>query len=228
MRPKPKYEMDYIESYDAVNSTSTLAGKFLQHSHRILESSVPRSAHFSKVLEVGSGTGHHYHFVKHTFDRYFMTDWSEAMLDVASRKFSGHSRSESIEFARQDAANLSYAENSFDRLIATHVLEHIPDPVQVLSEWCRVIRPEGLLSIVLPCDPGLLWRFGRNLGPRRQMQRLAIDYDYLQAAEHVNSIFNLIAFIRYHFPDRTDQYWPSKIPVPDLNLFYCAHIKVIK
>ena len=108
------------------------------------------------------------------------------------------------------------------------MLEHLPNPVNVLREWNRVVRPGGVISIVLPCDPGLLWRLGRHLGPRRNAQRRGLAYDYLQAAEHINSIFNLTVFIRHHFENVTESWYPARMAVPDLNLFYICHIQTVK
>ncbi|MCK4785463.1 MAG: hypothetical protein KAV87_17050, partial [Desulfobacteraceae bacterium] len=91
--------------------------------------------------------------------------------------------------------------------------------------WDRVVRPGGVISIALPCDPGLLWRLGRHLGPRRSAQKIGLPYDYLIAAEHINSIFNLVVFIRHHFGVLTESWYPARLPVPDLNLFYICHIR---
>jgi phosphatidylethanolamine/phosphatidyl-N-methylethanolamine N-methyltransferase len=65
---------------------------------------------------------------------------------------------------------LSVPSASFDRLIATHVLEHLPKPERVLREWARVVRPGGTLSLILPCDPGLARRLGRHFGPHPQAE----------------------------------------------------------
>ena len=154
-----------------------------------------------------------------------MTDGSDDMLKIASEKYADQLLNNSVVIEKQDATSLTYSDHSFDRLIATHVLEHLPNPVQVLKEWNRVIRPQGVISIVLPCDPGMLWRLGRHLGPRRNAKKLGIAYDYLQAAEHINSIFNLIVFIRHHYEDVSELWYPTRVPVPDLNLFYVCHIR---
>jgi len=225
MRDTPSYELSYIQSYDTNNTRKTLAGSFLQKSHQLLEQTLPSDVDYHRVLEVGAGSGHHLPYVKHDFDQYVMTDGSDDMLKIASEKYAGSMIDNSLIIQKQDATALTYSDNSFDRLIATHVLEHLPDPVQVLKEWNRVVRPRGVISIVLPCDPGMLWRLGRYLGPRRNAKRLGIAYDYLQAAEHINSIFNLIVFIRHHFNDVSEQWYPARIPAPDLNLFYVCHIK---
>lgn len=225
MRDTPTYESSYIQSYDTNNAGETLAGSFLQKSHQILESFFKSDELFDNVLEVGAGSGHHFPYVKHAFKRYVMTDGNEQMLGIARMKYSSQLLAESLRVEKQDATALSYPDGSFDRLIATHVLEHLPNPVNVLQEWNRVVKPDGVISIVLPCDPGLMWRFGRHLGPRRNAKKFGISYDYLQAAEHINSIYNLVVFIRHHFENINESWYPSRIPSPDLNLFYVCNIK---
>ena len=225
MRDTPSYELDYIQSYDTFNTRQTLAGSFLQKSHQLLEKTLPHGAGNGRVLEVGAGSGHHLPYVKGKFDQYVMTDGSDDMLKIASQKYTNQLLDKSLIIEKQDATSLSYPDHSFDRLIATHVLEHLPNPVMVLKEWNRVVRPNGVISIVLPCDPGMLWRLGRRLGPRRNARKVGIAYDYLQAAEHVNSIFNLVVFIRHHFENLSEMWYPARIPVADINLFYICHIR---
>lgn len=225
MRDAPSYELSYIQSYDTNNTRQTLAGSFLQKSHQLLEKTLPLGAVNGRVLEVGAGSGHHLPYVKEKFDQYVMTDGSDDMLKIASQKYNKQLLDKSLIIEKQDATALSYPDHSFDRLIATHVLEHLPNPVEVLKEWNRVVRPNGVISIVLPCDPGMLWRLGRCLGPRRNAKKVGIAYDYLQAAEHVNSIFNLVVFIQHHFENLSEMWYPARIPVVDMNLFYMCHIK---
>ncbi len=225
MRNAPSYELSYIQSYDTNNTEQTLAGYFLQKGHHLLEKTLPQKQDFYRVLEVGAGSGHHFPCVTHDFHKYVMTDESSAMLEMASKKFLNQLASGVLEIEMQDATALTYPDNSFDRLIATHVLEHLPHPVNVLGEWNRVVRENGIISIVLPCDPGMLWRLGRHFGPRRNAKKLGIAYDYLQAAEHINSIYNLVVFLRHHFENISEFWYPTRIPTPDLNLFYICHLR---
>jgi len=46
---------------------------------------------------------------------------------------------------RADARRLPFADGAFDRVIASEVLEHIPDDGPALAELARVLRPGGLL-----------------------------------------------------------------------------------
>jgi phosphatidylethanolamine/phosphatidyl-N-methylethanolamine N-methyltransferase len=228
MRAIPTYESNYIQNYDKNNAEKTLAGSFLQKSHLLLEQTLPNTEGLTTILEVGAGSGHHFPYVKKNFAKYIMTDGSIDMLAITAKKYAEEISSGLMSIEQQDATRLSFPNSVVDRLIATHVLEHLPNPVSVLMEWNRVVKPGGVISIVLPCDPGLLWRIGRHFGPRRNAQSLGMEYDYVQAAEHINSIFNLKVFIQHHFEYLTESWYPAKLSLPDINLFYICHIKTSK
>ena len=50
-----------------------------------------------------------------------------------------------------DGAGLGgFGDESLDFVIANHVLEHIEDPIAALSNWARVLRPDGVLFLTLP------------------------------------------------------------------------------
>lgn len=49
-----------------------------------------------------------------------------------------------------DATALPFPDASFDRVMASEVLEHIPDDEAAFSELARVLRPGGTLAITVP------------------------------------------------------------------------------
>jgi len=59
-----------------------------------------------------------------------------------------------LEFAVMRAEQLRFADDEFDLVAATEVLEHVPDPEVVLAEMARVSR--GHLLVSVPHEP--LWR----------------------------------------------------------------------
>jgi len=53
-----------------------------------------------------------------------------------------------------DALALPFASGSFDRVIASEVLEHIPDDLTAMAELARVLRPGGTMAVTVPrCGP---------------------------------------------------------------------------
>ncbi len=217
----------FADIYDDANYSSPLQSYVMRASHKLAEKKYSVNDRFSRVLEIGAGTGEHLEFVRHEFDEYVLTDLDSKTLDIAQKKL-GDSYGNKLKFETQSGEGLSYADNSFDRLIASHVLEHIYQPHLAIKEWQRVVKDKGVLSILIPTDPGLAWRLGRHLGPRRNAIAQGMPYDYLMAREHVNSCNNLIALLRHYFPDRKEAWWPFPVPAIDLNLFFVFHAVINK
>lgn len=218
---------NFADVYDESNYSSPMQSAVMRASHRLTEKHFHQRDHFAKVLEIGAGTGEHLSFVKHSFEQYVLTDLDPKILEVAKSKLNDKYGNK-LKFETQGGEGLSYADNSFDRLIASHVLEHIYQPHIAIKEWRRVVKNGGVLSILIPTDPGVSWRLGRHLGPRRNAIAQGIPYDYLMAREHVNSCNNLIALLRYYFSEYTEAWWPFPIPSIDLNLFFVFHAVVKK
>ncbi len=58
---------------------------------------------------------------------------------------------------RGDALGLPFADGAFDRVIASEVLEHIPDDRSAMVELARVLRPGGTMAVTVPrCGPEFL------------------------------------------------------------------------
>lgn len=224
-RPLPNYEemVDrWLASYDQSNYERGISASVLRKTHALLERDFGPETNFPHVLEVGAGTLAHLPFIRHGFDRYIASDFDQKVLDIAGKA----DLPTRVELLKLDGTELPFEANSFDRLIATHVLEHLPNPHLVIQEWVRLLKPGGVLSLILPCDPGMAWRFGRYFGPRKQGKKAGLPYDYYMAREHINSIFNLRHILRYHFPKRHENWWPMRIPVPDVNLIYSGNFHV--
>jgi phosphatidylethanolamine/phosphatidyl-N-methylethanolamine N-methyltransferase len=222
-----EYRQRFAAVYDDSNYSSPLQSSVMRASHRLVERPFGSGTHFPRVLEIGAGTGEHVAFVRHGFDQYVMTDADEKTLEIADRKLAGLHEGR-LRFELQAGKDLSYQDDSFDRVIATHVLEHIYEPHLAIKEWVRVLRSGGTLSILIPTDPGIAWRLGRYLGPRRNAIEQGIAYDFVMAREHVNPCNNLVAILRHYFPQSREAWWPLPLPSLDLNLFFAFHTQVVK
>jgi SAM-dependent methyltransferase len=49
-----------------------------------------------------------------------------------------------------DALHVPFPNSSFDRIIASEVLEHIPDDRAAITELTRVLRPGGTIAVTVP------------------------------------------------------------------------------
>jgi len=67
-------------------------------------------------------------------------DLSESMVEQAKRRLSA---APNVTFAVEDGQSLSFTNGTFDALICSLGLMFFPDPSRGLSEFLRVLRPEG-------------------------------------------------------------------------------------
>jgi len=64
-----------------------------------------------------------------------------------------------------DARDMPFSDVSMDVVLITQVLEHVPDPVAVIGEIRRVLKPGGTLLLSVPSifpqhgSPGDYWRY---------------------------------------------------------------------
>lgn len=60
-----------------------------------------------------------------------------------------------VEYPEEDITALSWSERSFDLVLTSDTLEHVPDPERALRETLRVLRPGGRHVFTVPVDPTL-------------------------------------------------------------------------
>jgi len=221
------YQKKFAKEYDNLNYSSALQKWVMNQSHKILEKKFSSAVHFEKVLEIGAGTGEHFAHIHHTFGTYTMLDHNLSTLMVAKKKINANLY-EKVIFKVHKGGALPYKNNSLDRVIATHVLEHIPNPHLAIKEWMRVLKPNGVLSIIIPSDPGFAWRMARFFGPRRRALKKGISYDYIMAREHINSSNNLIILLKHYAKNYSEKWWPFFLPSIDINLFYAFNAYIDK
>jgi ubiquinone/menaquinone biosynthesis C-methylase UbiE len=100
----------------------------------------------AKILELGCGTGQMW---KECADRIpagwtiTLTDLSDGMLDSAWRNLVVLGRS--FKFEKVDAQSLPYADQTFDAVIANHMLYHVPDRKAALGGIRRILKDSGVL-----------------------------------------------------------------------------------
>jgi SAM-dependent methyltransferase len=95
------------------------------------------------VLEVASGSGGPAcYLANHAGCRVTGIDANEAGLATATQTAANSKQADRVTFAVADANSpLSFDDNSFDAVLCIDSMNHFPDRLKVLQEWCRVLRP---------------------------------------------------------------------------------------
>jgi phosphatidylethanolamine/phosphatidyl-N-methylethanolamine N-methyltransferase len=98
------------------------------------------------VLEIGIGTGLNLPLYPAT-GRLTGIDLSSEMLDKAIERVQELGMP-NVTLKVMDATSLDFGDNEFDKVVATYTISAVPDPVGVLREMRRVVKPGGTLVIL--------------------------------------------------------------------------------
>ena len=109
-----------------------------------------------RVLDLGCGEG------RHTIGAYIVGEVDAVGVDLSLRDIKiareraqpfvdeNNSSNRGLILSVANAMALPFADNSFDKVICSEVLEHIPDYQAVLEEIHRVLKPGGYFAASVP------------------------------------------------------------------------------
>jgi len=136
---------------------------FYNRLERVIEDlDIPAGA---KVLEVGAGTGTSFPAYP-THCSITGVDLAPDMLARAQRKIEENGWSH-FKLMEMNALDLKFPDNTFDYVMAFHVVTVVPDPVRMIAEAKRVCRPGGRIVVVnhFTSEIPLLGAFTEALDP---------------------------------------------------------------
>ena len=101
------------------------------------------------ILDIGSGTGDLSQPLARLVGpsgRVVGVDYSQTMVNEARKR--AEQSGSTVEFYQGDIHHLEFEDNTFDRVQARLVFQHLPEPRQPLSELMRVTKPGGRIAVV--------------------------------------------------------------------------------
>lgn len=174
---------------------------------------LPAQDHFS-TLEIGAGLGSHIEVEDLSKQDYHCVELRQNMADAIKERFP--SVTTTVGDCQQ---RIPYDDGFFDRVIAIHVLEHLPNLPACLDEVHRVLKPGGILSIVIPCDPGVAYRIASRIAGEHMFRTwYKKPYRWLLRREHINSPTEVVSLLRARFRTADRAYFPLVAPIKDINL----------
>jgi ubiquinone/menaquinone biosynthesis C-methylase UbiE len=110
-----------------------------------------------KVLDVGCGPGVLVEHLRRVGCEVWGVDGSVRMIEQAQQNYGDDER---VHLVVGDASALPFADNSFDALTCTGVIDRIERHEVALREMVRVLKPGGTLLIAVPnlLSPNAFWR----------------------------------------------------------------------
>jgi SAM-dependent methyltransferase len=110
----------------------------------------------ARVLDLGCGFGRHAFELYRRGAHVIAYDHSEDELREVAKMFYAMSvggevpPDASAKVVRGDVLSLPFPNASFDAVIASEVLEHIPDDERAMAEIARVVKPGGQVAVTVP------------------------------------------------------------------------------
>lgn len=108
------------------------------------------------ILDMGCGAGRHAFELYRRGARVVALDMDANELGDVAAMFSAMSdegqagEGGSAAAVRGNAYHLPFADDTFDKIVAAEVLEHLPNDLRAMSELARVLKPGGMLAVSVP------------------------------------------------------------------------------
>ncbi len=173
---------------------------------------------FVRTLEIGAGLGEHLEFEKLNAEQrrnYIPVELRSNMVEKIRERFPD------INAHQGDCqGRLDFEDGYFDRIIAIHVLEHLPDLPSAVKEMYRLCNKEhGIFSVVIPCEGGMAYNLARFISTEQMFRkRYGQPYKWFIDSEHISIPDEIIKEVSRYFEPVHQEYFPFMVPITDINL----------
>jgi SAM-dependent methyltransferase len=174
---------------------------------------------FARTLEIGAGLGEHLQFEHLTEEQrqnYFTLELRENVSYALAQRYP------TINTITGDCQQrLDFPDGFFDRILAIHVLEHLPNLPSAVREMHRLCNKEnGVFSVVIPCEGGLAYGLARRISAQRLFERRypGQSYNWYISREHINRPDEMLEELGRYFTIEHQSFFPLLVPIVTINL----------
>lgn len=168
-----------------------------------------------RTLEIGAGLGEHLAYENLDDQEYTVNELRTELAEEIQKKYP-----RVATLVGDCQISIAAPDEYFDRILAVHVLEHLPDLPSALKEIYRVMKTDnGTFIVVIPCEGGLAYELARRISAKRIFEtRYHQSYDWLIKIEHINIPQEIIPELEKSFFIRERSFFPVILPSISLNL----------
>jgi len=183
------------------------------HGHPARRARAP----FERTLELGAGRGEHLDREGLTPQQrrgYHMLEMRENLCQVLRER-----HPDAVVIQGDCQRRLDFPDEHFDRILAIHVLEHLPDLPATIREAWRLCSKRGLFQVVIPCEGGLSYGVARRVSAQRLFEsEFKQSYSRHIEREHINDPHEVLEELDPYFEVVERDFFPFKVPSVHLNL----------
>lgn len=206
---------DFVRYWHEVLRSKATYGPIESFNHGYVIRHSPSS--FLRTLEIGAGLGEHLRYErlsKSQLSNYVPLELRPNMVQQLQAQYPN------INAVLGDCQQRTeFPDGYFDRILAIHVLEHLPNLPAAVDEMHRVCNKSGVFSVVIPCEGGLAYSMARRLSAQRVFeQRYKQPYKWFIEQEHINKPDEVINELMKRFKPIHREFFPFLVPSVELNL----------
>ena len=154
----------------------------------------------AKILELGCGPGYLWQENIRRIPAGWsitLSDLSPGMLDAAWRNVVVTGRT--FQFKEIDAQSIPFEDETFDAVIANHMLYHVPDRTKALAEIRRVLKPNGHLFATTIGKNHLkeILNWIRRINPDTDFVSFGSPFTLDNGFEQLKQFFSQVTLARY-------------------------------
>ncbi len=173
---------------------------------------------FTTTLEIGAGLGEHlaHETLSPEQERgYHCNEYRENMAAEIRRRFP------SVKTVVGDCQRrMDFPDGYFDRYLAIHVLEHLPDlPAAIREAWRLLNKQAGRMLVVIPTEGSPAYGLARKISAERVWKRhFKAPYAEFYEREHINLVPEILAELNPYFTIEAQSFFPLRVPFWFCNL----------
>lgn len=172
--PKLRAYVENINAYNAAQSNSEMLDAIRQYNHSTIDSlNSIRPLSGLRILDVGASP-HGYALEKSL--ALGVSEYVGIGLDI-NEDFSLITKTGRGRLANMNAESLSFKDNEFDAIVTMSTFEHIGDVGMALSEFRRVLKPQGCALVSF--EPIWTCSYGHHLHHLGEISKFVPDWAHL-------------------------------------------------